>query len=71
MAQGKGTGVRKRENCMWIVSSGRPVVFCGAPSTHYESEGAGQFCRQHSEDYEDVFGEVLREFPVEETEVKP
>jgi hypothetical protein len=30
--------------------------------------GAGQFCDGHAEDYEDVFGERLIEFSIEENE---
>ncbi|TXH49493.1 MAG: hypothetical protein E6Q97_22600 [Desulfurellales bacterium] len=56
----------KQTTCCWMLSG---IVWapCGIPSTHYCSESGAQFCRQHAEDYEDVFGdESLKEFPIQE-----
>jgi len=62
----------KRPYCSWIIADRPRTVFCPHTPTHYEPDGAGQFCDGHAEDYEDyedVFGEALVEFPIEE--VKP
>jgi len=60
----------QQERCRWIINApGRmtPLVECGAPATHYCPESGSQYCRQHSEDYADVFGdESLKEFPMSE-----
>lgn len=59
----------KQPNCSWIIASRPCSVFCPHTPTYYEPDGAGQFCDGHAEDYEDVFGESLVEFPIDE--VKP
>lgn len=56
----------KHPTCSWIIATRPSTVFCPHSPTHYEPDGAGQFCECHAEDYEDVFGDVLHEFPIEE-----
>lgn len=56
----------KHSTCSWIIATRPRTVFCQNAPTYYEPDGAGQFCDQHAGDYEDVFGERLIEFPIEE-----
>ena len=61
---------KQQKSCGWMIAPiGRlsPVRQCGAPATHYCPDSDAQYCRQHSEDYADVFGdESLCEWPIEE-----
>lgn len=59
--------MRDKTECQWIIGHAVTTVFCMRTPTHYEPEGCAQFCRQHAEDYIDIFGDdTLREFPIEE-----
>lgn len=58
----------KHSTCSWIIATRPRTVFCPLSPTHYEPDGDGQFCDSHAEDYEDVFGDRLIEFPIEENE---
>lgn len=58
----------KHSTCSWIIATRPRTVFCPLSPTHYEPDGDGQFCDSHAEDYEDVLGDRLIEFPIEENE---